>query len=186
METSCSEFGLDNSIMQRRWMATQRIILSVVLWTAEEVVVLVFNSTFSYIIILECWESCLIIIIIILFWLDLASKQALQRFSSPYLSPLLTPSDAPKITSASVSPRGYSAAVSPQRTSGSTSPTIPQFQRRVSVSSFYPSSQQSSAANSPPRARPKPGFQELPFCFPISLYKLCKYYCLSSAVQLYT
>ncbi|XP_016581547.2 uncharacterized protein At4g15545 isoform X2 [Capsicum annuum] len=85
-----------------------------------------------------------------------ASKQALQRFSSPYLSPLLTPSDAPKITSASVSPRGYSAAVSPQRTSGSTSPTIPQFQRRVSVSSFYPSSQQSSAANSPPRARPKP------------------------------
>ncbi|PHT44081.1 hypothetical protein CQW23_18106 [Capsicum baccatum] len=75
-----------------------------------------------------------------------ASKQALQRFSSPYLSPLLTPSDAPKITS----------AISPQRTSGSTSPTIPQFQRRVSVSSFYPSSQQSSAANSPPRARPKP------------------------------
>ncbi|MCE3215760.1 hypothetical protein HAX54_003386 [Datura stramonium] len=82
-----------------------------------------------------------------------ASKQALQRFSSPYI---LTPSETPKITSASVSPRQYSAAVSPQRTSGSTSPTIPQFQRRVSMSSFYPSSQQSSAANSPPRARPKP------------------------------
>lgn len=87
---------------------------------------------------------------------SIASKQALQRFSSPYITPLLTPSETPKITSASVSPRQYSAAVSPQRTSGSTSPTIPQFQRRVSMSSFYPSSQQSSAANSPPRARPKP------------------------------
>ncbi|KAL3364894.1 hypothetical protein AABB24_013586 [Solanum stoloniferum] len=89
-----------------------------------------------------------------------ASKHALQRFSSPYVTPLLTPSDTPKITSASVSPRRCSAAVSPRRTSGSTSPTIPQFQRRVSMSSFYPSSQQSSqqssAANSPPRARPKP------------------------------
>ncbi|CAN4103813.1 unnamed protein product [Withania somnifera] len=85
-----------------------------------------------------------------------ASKQALQRFSSPYIKPLLSPSDMPKITSASVSPRRYSAAVSPQRTSGSTSPTVPQFQRRVSMSSFYPSSQQSSAANSPPRAQPKP------------------------------
>ncbi|KAK4341753.1 hypothetical protein RND71_037569 [Anisodus tanguticus] len=85
-----------------------------------------------------------------------APKQALQRFSSPYITPRLTPTDTPKITSASVSPRRYSAAVSPQRTSGSNSPTIPQFQRRVSMSSFYPSSQQSSAANSPPRARPKP------------------------------
>ncbi|XP_015080540.1 uncharacterized protein At4g15545-like isoform X1 [Solanum pennellii] len=104
-----------------------------------------------------------------------ASKHALQRFSSPYITPLLTPSDTPKIASASVSPRRCSAAVSPRRTSGSTSPTIPQFQRRtsgstsptipqfqrrVSMSSFYPSSQQSSqqssAANSPPRARPKP------------------------------
>ncbi|KAL3333775.1 hypothetical protein AABB24_033703 [Solanum stoloniferum] len=85
-----------------------------------------------------------------------ASKHALQRFSSPCITPLLTPSDTPKITSASVSPRRCSAAVSPRRTSGSTSPTIPQFQHRVSMSSFYPSSQQSSAANSPPRARPKP------------------------------
>ncbi|XP_055823079.1 uncharacterized protein At4g15545-like isoform X4 [Solanum dulcamara] len=89
-----------------------------------------------------------------------ASKHALQRFSSRYITPLLTPSDTPKITSACVSPRRYSAAVSPRRTSGSSSPTIPQFQRRVSMSSFYPSSQQSSqqssAANSPPRARPKP------------------------------
>ncbi|XP_006346233.1 uncharacterized protein At4g15545-like isoform X1 [Solanum tuberosum] len=85
-----------------------------------------------------------------------ASNHSLQRFSSPYITPLLTPSDTPKITSASVSPRRCSAAVSPRRTSGSTSPTIPQFQRRVSMSSFYPSSQQSSAANSPPRARPKP------------------------------
>lgn len=84
------------------------------------------------------------------------SKHALQRFSSPYITPLFTPSDTPKRASACVSPRRYSAAVSPQRTSGSTSPTMPQFQRRVSMSSFYPSSQQSSAANSPPRARPKP------------------------------
>jgi len=135
--------------------------------------VTVFDFTCSYMIILECCESC---VIIISFFLDPASKHALQRFSSPYITPLLTPSDTPKITSASVSPRRCSAAVSPRRTSGSTSPTIPQFQRRVSMSSFYPSSQQSSqqssAANSPPRARPKPGFQELSFFFPISLYKL--------------
>lgn len=120
------------------------------------------------------------------FLLDPASKHALQRFSSPYITPLLTPSDTPKIASACVSPRRYSAAVSPRRTSGSSSPTIPQFQRRVSMSSFYPSSQQSSqqssAANSPPRARPKPGCQELSFFFPISLCKLCKCYCYRSAL----
>ncbi|OIS96736.1 PREDICTED: uncharacterized protein At4g15545-like [Nicotiana attenuata] len=87
---------------------------------------------------------------------DDASKQAVQRFSIPYITPRLTPTDTPKTTSASVSPRRFSAAVSPQRTSGSSTPTNPQFQSRGSVSSFYPSSQQSSAANSPPRARAKP------------------------------
>ncbi|XP_009608515.1 uncharacterized protein At4g15545 [Nicotiana tabacum] len=87
---------------------------------------------------------------------DDASKQAVQRFSIPYITPRLTPTDTPKTTSASVSPRRFSAAVSPQRTSGSSTPTNPQFQGRGSVSSFYPSSQQSSAANSPPRARAKP------------------------------
>ncbi|XP_009781554.1 uncharacterized protein At4g15545-like [Nicotiana sylvestris] len=87
---------------------------------------------------------------------DDASKQAVQRFSIPYITPRLTPTDTPKTTSASVSPRRFSAAVSPQRTSGSSTPTNPQFQGRGSMSSFYPSSQQSSAANSPPRARAKP------------------------------
>nr|GME12467.1 uncharacterized protein At4g15545 [Ipomoea batatas] len=43
---------------------------------------------------------------------------------------------------------------SPHRTSGTTSPTKFQYEGRGSMSSFFPSSQQSSAANSPPRVRP--------------------------------
>ncbi|XP_021673282.2 uncharacterized protein At4g15545 isoform X2 [Hevea brasiliensis] len=62
----------------------------------------------------------------------------------------------PKIISSSVSPRGFSAAGSPQRTSGTTSPTKPYNEGRTTLSSWYPSSQQSSAANSPPRGRPLP------------------------------
>lgn len=85
---------------------------------------------------------------------DDASKQAAQRFSmTPYITPRLTPTGTPKIISASVSPRRYSAAGSPQRTSGATSPTKSQYEGRGSMSSWYPSSQQSSAANSPPRGR---------------------------------
>lgn len=76
-----------------------------------------------------------------------------QRFSSPYITPRLTPSATPKIISTSVSPRGYSTVASPQITSGSTSPTKPSYDGRIALSPWYPSSQQSSAASSPPRSR---------------------------------
>ncbi|KAJ9139648.1 hypothetical protein P3X46_030361 [Hevea brasiliensis] len=58
----------------------------------------------------------------------------------------------PKIISTSVSPKGFSAIGSPQKTSGTTS-----YERWTTLSSWYPSSQQSSAANSPPHGRPLPG-----------------------------
>ncbi|CAN4117871.1 unnamed protein product [Withania somnifera] len=90
---------------------------------------------------------------------DDASKRALQRFSSmtPYITPRFTPTGTPKVISTSVSPRRYSVAGSPQRTSGANSPTNSQYEGRGSMSSFFPSSQQSSAANSPPKARLLPG-----------------------------
>ncbi|XP_026417534.1 uncharacterized protein At4g15545 isoform X1 [Papaver somniferum] len=87
-----------------------------------------------------------------------ASRHGGQRFSmTPYITPRFTPSGTPKGYSTSGSPRGYSAAGSPNRTSGSTSPTKSQYEGRSgSLSSWYPSSQQSSAASSPPRGRPVP------------------------------
>ncbi|KAI5674570.1 hypothetical protein M9H77_14934 [Catharanthus roseus] len=86
-----------------------------------------------------------------------ASKQAGFKFSmTPYISPWFTPTATPKVISAGVSPGSYSAAGSPTRTSGTTSPTKMQYEGRGSLSSWYPSSQQSSAANSPPRGRPLP------------------------------
>ncbi|KAH6768697.1 interactor of constitutive active ROPs protein [Perilla frutescens var. frutescens] len=88
---------------------------------------------------------------------DEVSKQAGQNFSlTPYITPRLTPTGTPKVISTSVSPRRYSAATSPQKTSGATSPTA-NYEGKGSFSSWYPSSQQSSAANSPPRGRPLPG-----------------------------
>ncbi|XP_034921416.1 uncharacterized protein At4g15545 isoform X1 [Populus alba] len=90
--------------------------------------------------------------------IDEASRHAGQRFSiTPYITPRRTPTRTPNIISTSVSPKGYSAAGSPQKTSGATSPTKPQYDKQASLSSWYPSSQQSSAANSPPRGRPIPG-----------------------------
>ncbi|KAJ6774813.1 hypothetical protein OIU79_018073 [Salix purpurea] len=87
-----------------------------------------------------------------------ASRHAGQRYSiTPYITPRLTPTGTPNIISTSASPKGYSAAGSPQKTSGATSPAKPQYDRQASLSSWYPSSQQSSAANSPPRGRPIPG-----------------------------
>ncbi|CAL9215236.1 unnamed protein product [Arabidopsis halleri] len=78
-----------------------------------------------------------------------ASKYTGNKFSmTPYISPRLTPTATPKIISTSVSPRGYSAAGSPKRTSGAVSP------KKATL--WYPSSQQSSAANSPPRNRTLP------------------------------
>uniref|UniRef100_A0A2N9F1L4 At4g15545-like C-terminal domain-containing protein n=1 Tax=Fagus sylvatica TaxID=28930 RepID=A0A2N9F1L4_FAGSY len=89
---------------------------------------------------------------------DEASRRVGQRFSiTPYITPRLTPTGTPKIISTSGSPRGYSAVGSPQKTSGTTSPTKPPYEGRTILSSWYPSSQQSSAANSPPRGRPQPG-----------------------------
>ncbi|WCJ37037.1 hypothetical protein M5689_018199 [Euphorbia peplus] len=87
---------------------------------------------------------------------DDAPRYSGQRFSiTPYITPRLTPNGTPKIISTSVSPRGYSAAASPQITSGATSPRKSQHEGRNAL--WYPSSQQSSAANSPPRGRPIPG-----------------------------
>ncbi|XP_057994912.1 uncharacterized protein At4g15545-like isoform X2 [Hevea brasiliensis] len=84
---------------------------------------------------------------------DDASRHARQRFSiTPYITPRLTPTGTPKIISTSVSPKGFSAIGSPQKTSGTTS-----YERWTTLSSWYPSSQQSSAANSPPHGRPLPG-----------------------------
>ncbi|PSS14382.1 Angiomotin, C-terminal protein [Actinidia chinensis var. chinensis] len=86
-----------------------------------------------------------------------ALKQAGQRFSrTPYITPRLTPTGTPKIVSTTGSPIRYSAAVSPQETSRATSPTKTQYEGRSALSSWYPSSQQSSAANSPPRGHPVP------------------------------
>lgn len=94
----------------------------------------------------------------IYFW-SAASRHGAQRFSmTPYITPRLTPTGTPKIISTSGSPRGYSAVGSPQKTSGTTSPAKLPYEGRAMLSSWYPSSQQSSAANSPPRGRPQPGF----------------------------
>lgn len=82
---------------------------------------------------------------------DNASKLASQRFSvTPYISTRVTPTATPKTISTSVSPRRYSA-------SGTTSPTKIQYEGRSTMSSWYSSSQQSSAGNSPPRGPPIPG-----------------------------
>ncbi|KAL6998947.1 hypothetical protein U1Q18_000114 [Sarracenia purpurea var. burkii] len=87
---------------------------------------------------------------------DDVSKQAGQIFSvTPYITPRLTPTGTPKITSTTGSPVRYSAAGSPRETSR-TSPKKIQYEGRGVLSSWYPSSEQSSAANSPPRGRPVP------------------------------
>ncbi|XP_021775527.1 uncharacterized protein At4g15545-like isoform X1 [Chenopodium quinoa] len=85
-------------------------------------------------------------------------KQTGQRFSlTPYqITPRLTPTGTPKVISTTGSPKSYSAVGSPQKDSGATTPTKMQYDGRTSLSSWYPSSQRSSAANSPPRARALP------------------------------
>ncbi|KAK8369283.1 hypothetical protein V6Z11_A01G101000 [Gossypium hirsutum] len=87
--------------------------------------------------------------------IDEASRHAGQRFSrTPYIAPRLTPTGT-EIISTSGSPRGYSAAGSPPKTSGATSPTKPQYDGQTSVS-WYSSSHQLSAADSPPRRHSLP------------------------------
>ncbi|KAF5730827.1 Interactor of constitutive active ROPs 2 [Tripterygium wilfordii] len=89
--------------------------------------------------------------------IDEASRHVVQHSVSPYITPRLTPTGTPKIFSTNGSPSAYSAAATPQRTSGTTSPTKTQYDGRTAVSAWYPSSQQSSAANSPPHGRSLPG-----------------------------
>lgn len=99
----------------------------------------------------------------------IALKQTGQRFSiTPYITPRLTPTATPKIVSTNGSPRRYSAAESPQTASGATSPTKVPYEGRASLSSWYSSSQQSSAANSPPRGRSMTGLEKLPFLFDLT------------------
>ncbi|XP_010667075.1 uncharacterized protein At4g15545 isoform X2 [Beta vulgaris subsp. vulgaris] len=89
---------------------------------------------------------------------DEVMKQTGQKYSmNPYqITPRLTPTGTPKVISTSGSPRSYSAVGSPQKNSGATTPTKLHYDGRTSLSSWYPSSQQSSAANSPPRVRALP------------------------------
>lgn len=114
-----------------------------------------------------------------------ASKQTTQQKSATsYKTPRLTPSGTPKVlstrgspkrssvayspkggisrktspkkVSTRASPKQYSTTVSPKGMSRKTSPTKADYARNGSMSSWFPSSQQSSAANSPPRSRPLP------------------------------
>ncbi|KAM7252047.1 hypothetical protein ACFE04_023930 [Oxalis oulophora] len=88
---------------------------------------------------------------------EVSGKTGLSYSMTPsYITPRLTPSATPKVISTSVSPRNYSAAGSPQRTSGVTSPNKYHYGTNV-LTPWYPSSQRSSAANSPPRTRSMPG-----------------------------
>lgn len=83
------------------------------------------------------------------------SREVGRKFSmTPYISPRLTPTATPKAISANVSPGRYSAAGSPNKRSTATFPTKMQHLGQGTLSSWYPSSQQSSAANSPPHRRP--------------------------------
>ncbi|KAF5728101.1 Interactor of constitutive active ROPs 2 [Tripterygium wilfordii] len=89
--------------------------------------------------------------------IDEASRHAMQNFSvSPYITPRLTPTGTPNILSTNGSPRAYSAAATPRRASGAMSPTKTQYDGSTAVSPWYPSSKQSSAANSPPCGRSLP------------------------------
>ncbi|OAY80979.1 Uncharacterized protein ACMD2_04708, partial [Ananas comosus] len=85
-----------------------------------------------------------------------ATRLTGQKFSiTPHITPRLTPTATPKITSTCGSPRGYGG--SPKLTSGASSPTKPRFDGHVAMSPWFPSSKQTSAANSPPRGRLMPG-----------------------------
>ncbi|XP_077253387.1 uncharacterized protein At4g15545-like isoform X2 [Tasmannia lanceolata] len=85
-----------------------------------------------------------------------ASRYTGQRFSmTPYITPRLTPTATPKVMTDGPT-RRFSTAVSPRKTSGASSPTKHNFGGRSVLSSWYPSSQQSSAASSPPHGLPMP------------------------------
>ncbi|TVU45821.1 hypothetical protein EJB05_05324 [Eragrostis curvula] len=87
-----------------------------------------------------------------------AARPPVQKYSySSHITPRLTPEATPKIMSASVSPRRMSTTATPKLLSGATSPTRSRIEGHMSMTPWYPSSKQSSAANSPPRGRPNPG-----------------------------
>ncbi|KAK4744402.1 hypothetical protein SAY87_010714 [Trapa incisa] len=89
--------------------------------------------------------------------MDENSQHVVKKYSiTPYITPKLTPTRTPKIISTEESPRKYSSAEFPQIPSGVTSPIKSHYNSGNVMSSWYPSSQQSSAANSPPRGRSMP------------------------------
>lgn len=86
------------------------------------------------------------------------AKPPVQKFAySSHITPRLTPEATPKIMSTSASPRRMSTTATPKLMSGATSPTRSRIEGHMSMTPWYPSSKQSSAANSPPRGRPNPG-----------------------------
>ena len=74
----------------------------------------------------------------------------------PYMSPKLTPKATPRFVSTAVSPKITSSATSPVKTRGET---------QVPFSPWYPSSQLSSANNSPPRGRSLNGNSRLLYLY---------------------
>ncbi|XP_020588895.1 uncharacterized protein At4g15545-like [Phalaenopsis equestris] len=78
------------------------------------------------------------------------------KFISSYITPRITPGTS-KVQSTIGSPKQFSTGASPRRTSGATSPSKSRAQVYTSASPWYPSSMQSSAANSPPKGRSLPG-----------------------------
>ncbi|XP_020599758.1 uncharacterized protein At4g15545-like [Phalaenopsis equestris] len=86
-----------------------------------------------------------------------AKKTAGNKLSiTPYITPQLSPNATPRVSSTGGSPRRLSTVDSlPKFASGATSPTNSRFEDQGSMSSRYPSSQQISAASSPPRRTPQ-------------------------------
>ncbi|PKU61707.1 uncharacterized protein At4g15545-like isoform X1 [Dendrobium catenatum] len=82
-----------------------------------------------------------------------SGEDAGNKFSiTPYITPQLSPNSTPRVSSTGGSPRRFSTADSLSKfSSGATSPTTSRFEDQGSMSSRYPSSQQISAASSPPR-----------------------------------
>lgn len=86
-----------------------------------------------------------------------ATKATGNKLSiTPYISPQLSPNATPRVSSTGGSPRRFSTADSLSKFStGATSPTNSRFEDQGSMPSRYPSSQQISAASSPPRRTPQ-------------------------------
>ncbi|CAL9172573.1 uncharacterized protein At4g15545-like [Musa acuminata AAA Group] len=88
--------------------------------------------------------------------LDVTRPYGQKISKTPPLPPRLTPTATPKVTSTAGSPKRSSVALLPKYASGASSPTKTHFEG-LTLSPWYPSSKQSSAANSPPRGRSIPG-----------------------------